>query len=171
VTKAGLAHVQFETIHPFLEITFLLCAGGALQESILYLSLFFKSNRQLYYDLLTRVRTHGAWEGWLTFFPQGVKETSEQAVSAARRLLSMLEADRRKIEALGRSAATVLRLHQHAQTHPILSIGSAAKEMGIRFPTATSSMDHLQRLGIMREITFAYGDSLDILNEGTEPIR
>jgi Fic family protein len=82
-----------------------------------------------------------------------VKETSEQAVSAAKRLLSMLEADRRKIEALGRPAATALRLHQYAQTHPILSIGSAAEKIGITFPTATSAMNHLKRLGIMREIT------------------
>ena len=90
----------------------------------------------------------------------------------------MLEADRRKIEALGRPAATVLRLHEHAQTHPILSIGSAAEKIGITFPTATSAMDHLKRLGIMREITgkqrrrlFAYDGYLDILNEGTEPSR
>jgi Fic family protein len=99
-------------------------------------------------------------------------------VSAAKRLLSMLEADRRKIEALGRPAATVQRLHQYAQTHPILSIGSAAEKIGITFPTATSAMDHLKRLGIMREITgkqrrrlFAYGGYLDILNEDTEPLR
>lgn len=185
--KAGLAHVQFETIHPFLDgngrlgrllITFLLCAGGALQEPILYLSLFFKGNRQMYYDLLTRVRATGDWESWLEFFLRGVKETSNQAVNAARRLITMLEADRRKIEALGRPAATVLRVHQHAQTHPILSIAAAAEQIGITFPTVASAMDHLKQLGIIREITgkqrhrlFAYGGYLDILNEGTEPIR
>jgi Fic family protein len=185
--KAGLAHVQFETIHPFLDgngrlgrllITFLLCAGGALQEPILYLSLFFKTHRQVYYDLLTQVRLTGDWEAWLTFFLRGVKETSDQAVSAARRIVSLLEGDRRKIESLGRPAASALRVHQFAQTHPILSIAAAAEEIGITFPTVAGAIDHMQRLGIMREITgkqrhrlFSYGNYLDILNEGTEPLR
>src|SRR6202161_2990412 len=103
LVKTALVHVQFETIHPFLDgngrlgrllITFLLCTGGALQEPILYLSLFFKANRQVYYDLLTQVRTTGNWEAWLEFFLRGVKETSDQAVSAARRIISLLEDDR-----------------------------------------------------------------------------
>jgi Fic family protein len=184
--KAGLAHVQFETIHPFLDgngrlgrllITFLLCAGGALHEPILYLSLFFKTHRQVYYDLLTQVRTTGDWEAWLEFFLRGVKETSEQAIGAARRIIALLEADRRKMEALGRPAASVLRVHQYAQTHPILSIASAAEEIGITFPTVAGAVEHMQKLGIMREITgkqrhrlFIYGSYLDILSEGTEPL-
>lgn len=185
--KAGLVHVQFETVHPFLDgngrlgrllITFLLCAGGALQEPILYLSLFFKTNRQLYYDHLTQVRATGDWEAWLEFFLRGVKETSDQAVSSARRIIDLLEADRRKIEGLGRPAASVLRVHQYAQTRPILSIAATAEQIGITFPTVAGAIDHMQDLGIMREITgrqrhrlFAYGRYLDILNEGTEPLR
>ena len=182
--KAGLVHVQFETIHPFLDgngrlgrllITFLLCAAGALKEPTLYLSLYFKSHRQAYYDLLTRVRETGDWEAWLAFFLGGVKETSEQAVGAARRILALLDADRRKIEALGRPAASVLRVFQHAQTSPILSIQAAAKRAGVSFPTASQAVAHMQKLGILREITrkrrhrlFAYEAYMAILNEGTE---
>jgi Fic family protein len=184
--KAGLVHVQFETIHPFLDgngrlgrllITFLLCTGGALQEPILYLSLFFKANRQVYYDLLGQVRTTGNWEAWIEFFLRGVKETSDQAVNAARRIIALMDADRRKIEALGRPATSVLRVHQYAQTHPILSIASAAEQIGITFPTVASSIEHMQNLGIMRETTgrqrhrlYTYQNYLDILNEGTEPL-
>jgi len=185
--KAGLVHVQFETIHPFLDgngrlgrllITFLLCAGASLHEPILYLSLFFKTNRQLYYDLLTEVRVKGDWERWLEFFLRGVKETSEQAVATARRVLDLLDADRKKIEGLGRPAASVLRVHQYAQTHPILSIATAAEEIGITFPTVAGAIEHMQKLGILRELTgkqrgrlFAYGTYLEILSEGTEPLR
>jgi Fic family protein len=185
--KAGLVHVQFETIHPFLDgngrlgrllITFLLCAAGALREPILYLSLFFKTHRQAYYDSLTRVRETGDWEAWLEFFLTGVKDTSEQAVSAARRIVSLLDADRRRIEDLGRAAASAQRIFQHAQTHPILSIPSTAEKVGVSFPTASAAIEHLQRLGVLREITgrprsrmFVYDAYLAILNEGTEPLR
>lgn len=184
--KAGLVHVQFETIHPFLDgngrlgrllITFLLCAGGALHEPILYLSLFFKTNRELYYDLLTGVRAKGDWERWLEFFLRGVKETSEQAVSAARRIIALLDGDREKITGLGRAAASALRVHQYAQTHPILAIATAAEQIGITFPTVTGAVEHLRQLAILREVTgkqrgrlFAYSDYLDILKEGTEPL-
>jgi Fic family protein len=184
LVRAGLAHVQFETIHPFLDgngrvgrllITFLLCAAGALREPILYLSLFFKAHRQAYYDLLARVRTDGDWEAWIEFFLTGVKTTAEQAVNAARRTLTLLDADRHKIESLGRPAAGVLRIFQHAQTSPILSIGGAAEKTGVSFPTAAAAVEHMQRLGILREITgkqrkrlFVYDPYLAILNEGTE---
>jgi len=184
--KAALAHVQFETIHPFLDgngrlgrllVTFLLCESGVLREPILYLSLFFKTHRQLYYDLLTRARTEGDWETWIEFFLNGVKETSEQAVAAARRIVSLLESDRRKIDALGRPAASVLRVQQYAQTRPILSIATAAEKIGVSFPTVSAAVARLQQLGILHEITrkprhrlFAYKAYLDILNEGTEPL-
>ena len=185
--KAGLVHVQFETIHPFLDgngrlgrllITFLLCAAGTLREPILYLSLFFKANRQTYYDLLTRVREKGDWEAWMEFFLTGVKETSEQAVSATRRILTLTDSDRKRIAALGRPAASALRVFQHAQTNPILSIPATSQKIGISFPTVTSAIGHLQKLGVLREITgkqrrrlFVYDAYLNILNEGTEPLR
>ena len=161
-----------------LLVTFLLCAGGALHEPILYLSLFFKTNRQQYYGLLTEVRANGDWEKWLEFFLRGVKGTSDQAVTAARRVLDLLDADRRKIEGLGRPAASVLRVHQYAQTHPILSIATAAEEIGFTFPTVAAAIEHMQHLGVLQEITgkqrgrlFAYRSYLDILSEGTEPLR
>jgi Fic family protein len=185
--RAGLAHVQFETIHPFLDgngrlgrllITFLLCVSGALREPILYLSLYFKTHRQAYYDHLTRVRTTGDWEAWLEFFLEGVQETSTQAVNAARRIIALMDGDRKRIEALGRPSASVLRVHQYAQTRPIFSIANVAANSGISFPTASNAVQHLQRLGVVREITgkdrnrlFAYGTYLDILNEGTDPLR
>ena len=185
--RAGLVHVQFESIHPFLDgngrlgrllITFLLCAAGALREPILYLSLFFKTHRQTYYDLLTRVREKGDWEAWIEFFLSGVKDTSEQAVGAARQIITLHDCDRKKVEALGRPAATALRVFQHAQTNPILSIPMTAQKIGVSFPTVTSAVNHLQNLGVLREITgkrrrrlFVYDAYLKILNEGTEPLR
>lgn len=187
LVRAGLIHVQFETIHPFLDgngrlgrllITFLLCACGALRAPILYLSLFFKSNRQTYYDLLMQVRERGDWETWMEFFLTGVRETAEQAVGAARRILALLEEDRKKIEALGRPAASVLRVFQHTQTNPIFSIQTASEKVGISFPTATAAVGRMQKLGILREVTgkrwrrlFVYDAYLNILNEGTEPLR
>jgi Fic family protein len=187
LVRAALAHVQFETVHPFLDgngrlgrllITFLLCAGGALSEPILYLSLYFKSNRQVYYDLLTSVRASGNWEAWIEFFLTGVKETSDQAIVSARRLIALLDADRKKIEALGRPAASVLRVFHYALTHPILSIAPTAEKTGSTFPTVAAAIEHMQRLGILHEITgrrrhrlFAYRAYMDILNEGTEPLR
>ncbi len=155
-----------------------MCASGALREPILYLSLFFKRHRQTYYDLLMRVRAAGDWEAWIEFFLTGVQETSEQAVSAALRILALLEADRRRIESLDRPSTSALRVFQHAQTNPILSISRTAEKTGITFPTVTSAIGHLQKLGVLRETTgrrrgrlFVYGAYLDILNEGTEPLR
>ena len=187
LVKAGLAHVQFETIHPFLDgngrlgrllITFLLCAAGVLREPILYLSLYFKQNRAAYYDLLNSVRAKGDWETWLDFFLTGVRDTSELAAAAARRILSLFEEHRRKIEALGRPAASVLRVFEHMQRNPIVSIPVAAEKIGISTPTVAKSLEHMQQLGMLREITgrqrhrlFVYDAYLAILAEGTEPIR
>jgi Fic family protein len=187
LVRAALVHVQFETIHPFLDgngrlgrllITFLFCAGGALSEPTLYLSLYFKSHRQAYFDLLTRVRTTGNWEAWLEFFLTGVKETADQAIGSARRIIGLLDADQKKIEALGRAAASVQKIFKYAHTHPILSIAPTAEKTGLTFPTVAAAIEHMRRLGILREITgrqrrrlFAYRAYMDILNEGTEPLR
>jgi len=184
--RAGLVHVQFESIHPFLDgngrlgrllITFLLCAAGALREPILYLSLFFKTNRQTYYDLLMRVRETGDWEAWMEFFLRGVQEAADQAVSSARRIRALLDADRLRIEALGRPAASVLRIFQEVQTTPIFSIQTAVRKTGISFPTVNACVGHMRKLGLLREITgkrrrrlFVYDAYLNILNEGTEPL-
>jgi Fic family protein len=112
--RAALAHVQFETIHPFLDgngrlgrllITLLLCEAGSLREPVLYLSLYLKTHRQQYYDLLQAVRERGDWETWLAFFLDGVTETATQAVHAARSLITLFDNDRRRITELGRAAA------------------------------------------------------------------
>lgn len=185
--KAGLVHVQFETIHPFLDgngrlgrllVTFLLCAQGALSEPLLYLSLYLKSNRQTYYDLLSRVRTDGDWEAWLQFFLTGVKETAEQAVAAAQKLLSLIDKDRRKIESSGKPAASELRLFQYAASRPIFSIPSAAGALQQSFPTVSKAAKRLEQLRILRAAPgphrprlYSYAEYLKILSEGTEPLR
>lgn len=184
LVKAGLIHVQFETIHPFLDgngrlgrllITFLLCTAGALREPILYLSLFFKQNRRTYYELLDRVRAAGDWETWIEFFLTGVRDTAEQAVETARRILALLRTDQQRIESKGRSAASQLRLLQYAHTQPVFSIAGAADRLGLSFPTVAAAVQELQSQGILEEITgrqrkrlFAYREYLAILNEGTE---
>lgn len=186
LVKAGLVHVQFETIHPFLNgngrlgrllITFLLCTHGILKEPILYLSLYFKSHRQQYYDLLQRVRDQGDWETWLEFFLDGITETSLQAADAAREILRLFEADRHRIEELGRPAASALRVHQILQQKPLIGINEAAEKLKMSQPTVAKSIQHLEELGIVRETTgrqrgrrFVYGEYLKILNRGTEPL-
>jgi Fic family protein len=185
--KAGLVHVQFETIHPFLDgngrlgrllITFMLCEQGVLRDPILYLSLYFKANRSAYYELLDRVRSRGDWEAWLDFFLIGVRDTADQAASAARRIVALFGEHQKKIEALGRPTASVLRVFQHMQRNPIVSIPAAAQKIGISAPTVAKSLDHMRRLGILCEVTgrerhrlFVYQPYLAILNEGTEPLR
>jgi Fic family protein len=186
LVQAALVHVQFESIHPFLDgngrigrllITLLLCARGVMREPILYLSLYFKKHRTAYYQLLDRVRTDGDWEAWVHFFLTGVKETAHEAADAARRMMTLFAEHRRQIETLGRPAASVLMVYRHMQKTPILSIVSAAPKIGISAPTVAKSLEHLRRLGIVREMTgrqrhrmFVYEPYLAILNEGTEPI-
>jgi Fic family protein len=182
--KAAFTHVQFETIHPFLDgngrlgrllITLLLCAEGALREPVLYLSLYFKIHRHTYYDWLQNVRLAGDWEGWLRFFLTGVLDTAEQAVQTAQASLRLFDTDRQHIEALGRPAGSALRVHQLLQTKPIVSIPSAARTLGLTAPTVATALGHLQRLGLVHELTqrrrhrlFAYEQYLALLNHGTE---
>ena len=182
--RAGLAHVQFETIHPFLDgngrvgrllITFQLCNDGVLGEPMLYLSLYFKQHREVYYNLLTHVRETGDWETWLEFFLEGVIETAGAAVDTAHRLLMMLDADREKLERQGRRVGSVLRVHEALANKVILSLTGIRKLTGLSFPAASAAMDILAEQGIAREFTgrrrarlFAYSEYLAILNEGTE---
>ena len=185
--KAALVHVQFETIHPFLDgngrlgrllITFLLCAEGVLNEPLLYLSLYFKENRSEYYDHLQSVRRTGDWEGWMRFFLRGVKQTADQAVSSTRRLRDLFAADLEKITAVGRAAANIIRIHQLLQLQPVTSVNTIAAKLDMAVNTARSALTQMQTLGIVREITggkygrlYAYDAYLTILSEGTEPLR
>ena len=185
--KVGLVHAQFETIHPFLDgngrlgrllITFLLCTQGILKEPVLYLSLYFKTHRRHYYDLLQQVHERGDWEAWLEFFLEGITETSLQATETAREIWDLFEDDRGRIERLGRPAASTLRVYQFLQQMPIVSIPEVARKAEISIPTAARSVQHLEKLEILREITnkqrgrmYVYEGYLDILNRGTEPLE
>jgi Fic family protein len=181
--KAALAHVQFETIHPFLDgngrlgrllITFLLCAEGALREPLLYLSLYFKQNRQKYYELLQSMRLTGDWETWLRFFLTGVAETAAQAADTARALMELAAVDEKRIQAIGKAAGSALRVHRVLQAQPLISSAGASKRLNLTFPTVTTSLKHLEKLGIVRETTgskygrlYAYDRYLKILNAET----
>ena len=133
--RAGLAHVQFETIHPFLDgngrvgrllITLLLCHAGTLSQPLLYLSLYFKQHRGVYYEMLDHVRRSGDWESWIAFFLEGVRVTAEGAVSTARRLTRLFQDDRHRIQAAGgRRTGSVLRIHDALQSRPLLSLRAA----------------------------------------------
>lgn len=184
LVRAGLAHVQFETIHPFLDgngrvgrllVTFLLCHAAVLREPLLYLSLYLKQNRATYYSLLDHVRRTGDWEAWLAFFLDGVRQTAEGAVSTAQRLAEMFGQDRAKIEPRGRKAGSALRVHEALKARAILSMPEACRRTGLSFPAAASAMDLLAELGIVRELTgkrrnrlFAYDRYLSALSEGAE---
>jgi Fic family protein len=186
LVKAALAHVQFETVHPFLDgngrlgrllITLILCAEGALQEPLLYLSLYFKRHRRAYYELLQDVRLKGNWLGWLRFFLEGVRDTAQQAADTAKAILALFDEDRGKIETLGRQAGTVHRMHQLLQRKPIVSIPLAAESLKVSAPTARAAVEALVRLKVLREITgkrrdrlYAYGRYMKALDEGTEPL-
>ena len=187
LVEAGLIHVQFEMIHPFLDgngrlgrllITLILGAKGILREPLLYLSLYFKTHRQRYYDLLQRVRTEGIWEEWIEFFLNGTEITARQAADTAVQILQLFESDRKKIRATGRKAASSLAVQEYLQAHPLTKIGPAARDLKLSVPTVTSALETLTKLKIAKESTgkrrdrlFAYPRYLNILSEGTEPFR
>ncbi len=183
--KIGLAHAQFETIHPFLDgngrvgrllITFLLCERGILQAPVLYLSFFFKRNRQEYYERLQAVRDEGDWEGWLEFFLRGVAEVSKEATETSKRILTMREEHRASItENLGRAAGNGHKVLQSLFGRPIVSVKDVQKVIGTTYQAANSIVSRLEKLGILQEITgyarnrkFSYAPYLRLFTEGTE---
>jgi Fic family protein len=182
--KAALAHVQFETIHPFLDgngrigrllIAFILHHDGLLSQPLLYLSLYFKQHRSEYYRLLDIVRMEGDWEAWLDFFLEGVEQTASNAVETARRLLSLFQRDEQVIQKAGRSASTLLRVFRVLCERPLVTLNQVRERSGLSFPAVSHAMAALAQLGIVREVTgqrrnriFAYNEYLNILNEGTE---
>jgi Fic family protein len=179
LVKAALAHVQFETIHPFLDgngrvgrllITLLLCAEKVLQQPLLYLSLFFKQHRDAYYDHLQRVRAEGAWEAWLEFFLEGVIAVAGSATETARRVRQLVEADRAKVHGLGRAAASALLVHELAGRRIVLSASGTAAQLGLSVPTVNAAFTRLEEVGILREVTgrrrgrlFVYTDYLELV--------
>lgn len=186
LVEAGLAHVQFESIHPFLDgngrlgrllITLLLCAKGALKEPLLYLSLYFKTRRSRYYNHLQRVRTEGAWEEWLEFFLEGVAITAQEAAVSATQILELFAVDHKRIQQLGRAASSALKVHEYMQKKPIVSIRGAAKALKLSIPTVTLALNNLVGLEVVQEVTgkrrdrfFTYSRYFNIVSEGTEPL-
>lgn len=182
--KAALAHVQFETIHPFLDgngrlgrllITLLLCEQKILREPMLYLSLYFKTHRQHYYELLNNARLNGDWEAWLDFFAEAIVATATQATATARQLHALSVEDRIKINELGRASASALKIHQVLIERPITTAGWLANKTGIALSTVNIALKNLQKLGIVQEITkqkrnrlFSYAKYIQIMNQGTE---
>jgi len=185
LVKAALAHAQFETIHPFLDgngrlgrllVTLLFCEAGLLREPLLYLSLYLKQHRALYYELLQAIRLEGDWEAWIEFFVTGVAETAIQATQTARRLLEIAVEDEKKIQMLGRAAGTALRLHRLLQKHLVLSPAIAGEDLQISAPAVNRAFQNLARLGIVQETTgkkyrraYAYTRCLAALLQEHEP--
>lgn len=186
LVRAALAHVQFETIHPFLDgngrigrllIPLMLHHAGILQQPLLYLSLYFKQRRDEYYRLLDSVRGTGDWEAWLDFFLAGVEATATSAVDSAQRLVAIFKEDTAMVQTSGRAAATTLRILQALHERPVLTLNEVARRTGVSFPTAAKGMSALVAQGLVRELTghrrnrvFAYDRYLAVLSEGTEPL-
>ena len=184
--KAGLLHVQFETIHPFLDgngrigrllVTLYLCLNGVLRKPLLYLSLYLKTHRADYYRLLQEVREHGAWEAWLEFFLTGVADTANQAFDAATRIVDLFKTDRERITAESERPGSALRVHELLQQNPYLTATHLVERTGLSAPTVNAALADLERLGMVEEVTgrrrgrvFGYRRYLAILSEGTEPL-
>jgi Fic family protein len=182
LVKAALAHVQFETIHPFLDgngrvgrllIALQLAHDGLLREPMLYVSLHFKQHRRTYYELLNTVRLTGDWETWLEFFADAVTASATQAATSAGRLVRLASADARRIEGLGRAAGSALAVHRVLQRQPIATATSLVAATGLTAATVNRSLANLEGIGIAAEITgrrrdrvFSYAAYVDILNEG-----
>lgn len=184
VIKAGLAHAQFETIHPFLDgngrvgrllVSLMVVVDGVLSQPFLYLSLYFRENRADYYDALQRVRTHGDWEGWLRFYLIGVQAVANQAAETVTALVMLFERDRARIQRLGRATGSALQVYDVLRRRIVISIPGVAKEARVTWPTAKAALERLQALGIVAETTgrqrdrlYTYTRQLAILDRGTE---
>jgi len=184
--KAGLLHVQFETIHPFLDgngrvgrllVTLYLCVHHVLHKPLLYLSLYLKTHRAEYYRLLQEVRERGAWETWIAFFLEGVAETANQAFDAATRIVDLFRRDRERIAEQGERVGSALRVHDFLQQNPLVTGNRLVQQTGLSAPTVNLALADLEALGIVGEITgrrrgrvFGYSAYLAILNEGTTPL-
>jgi len=182
--RTGLAHVQFETIHPYLDgngrvgrllIALCLEEWNLLSDPLLYLSHFFKQHRDEYYDRLSRVRTDGDWEGWLEYYLEGVAVVADEAVELIRALFELLERDRSRYLDSKQATVTGARLFEELPRHPIVTVKSAVQLCGTTRPTATKAVESLCAAGIleetsgrMRDKTYAYWTYLELLRAGTE---
>ncbi len=184
VIKAALVHVQFETIHPFLDgngrvgrllIPLILVEAGILKEPLLYLSVFFKQYRDTYYHLLQQVRIVGDWEAWLLFFADAITATANQAVSTAQQLIQLLAADKLRLAQIGRLSGSATEILDALFAHPVANIATLNTATGLTAATIGKALDAMEnQLGMVNEITgqrrnrvYAYQAYLDILNQGT----
>jgi Fic family protein len=160
--QCGIAHAQFETIHPFLDgngrvgrllITLLLCEKGILHRPLLYLSHYFKMHRAQYYDRLMAIRFDGDWEGWLKFFLRGVEEVSVAATDTARKILDVRESIRQQLNALSVASSTTRRLLDYLFESPMLTVRRAAEHLECTFATAGSAIAQLEQMGVVEELT------------------
>ena len=181
ILKAALAHVQFETIHPFLDgngrlgrllITLLLCSEGVLSEPLLYLSLYFKRHRDEYYRLLQSVRTEGDWKGWIHFYLEAVRETGQQGFDTARDISRLFGADRESLSQFGARSATIFRIHDELKKEPIVRANTLTTKLGASMPTINKAIRDLGEAGVLHEITgrrrdriYVYHRYLALLNE------
>jgi Fic family protein len=184
LVKAALAHLQFETIHPFLDgngrigrllITLLLCHEGILREPLLYSSLYFKQNRQRYYAELNGARGSGDFERWLEFFATAIRASAEHAAKTGQRISEVFQEDRIRVRGMGRLGPTILLVQEALQAKPLATIATLTSSTGFTTPTVTQALRELERLGIVRETTgrargriFAYVRYLEALNTETE---
>ena len=184
LVRIGLAHVQFETIHPYLDgngrigrllVTLLLEHWKLLSAPLLYLSLHFKRNRAEYYRLLGEVRRQGDWEAWTDFFLDGVATVADEAVTAARDLHALVSADRERLLAASNASVLAIRLLDQLPSHPIVTIPGVVRMLETTKPTAGKAVRFLEELGILvetsgkrRDRTFAYKTYLEKLRSGTE---
>ncbi|MEM0962482.1 MAG: Fic family protein [Bacteroidota bacterium] len=186
VLRAALAHVQFETIHPFLDgngrlgrllITLLFYHDEVLSTPMLYLSLYFKSTRAEYYDRLQRVRTHGDWEGWLRYFLEGVRDTAEEALRIGQQARALFARDREAIATFGRGATSADAVYDTLLRHPITTAPAATKRTALSAPTVRAALARLERAGIVREVTgadrgrlYVHTAYVDLIGADTEPL-
>ena len=184
--RAAIAHVQFETIHPFLDgngrigrllITLMLCNDGILKEPSLYLSLYFKANRQEYYNHLQNIRETGDFESWIKFFLIGVEKTANGAVMTAKNIINLFQEDSYSIENCMPCGTATMSIYKYLQKNPITNTSKIRQECDISLPTIIRNMKNLEYLGIVEEVTkkerhkiFIYKKYLELLNDG-QPVN
>jgi len=185
LVNCALMHYQFETIHPFLDgngrvgrllVTFYLYWKGVLEKPLLYLSYYFKKNRQEYYDRLRMVSETGNYEQWIKFFLEGIIKTSESAIATTKNILNLQEKDQRKLYT-HTSSIIAVQLLDHLFYVPILSVQTVQQVLKISYPSANKLIADFIKIGIVKEVTgkkrdkrYAYSAYLDILSEGTQPL-
>jgi Fic family protein len=184
--KIALIHLQFESIHPFLDgngrigrllVALLLCHWKALKHPILYISYYLKANRQVYYDLLQKVRLTGDWNAWISFFLEAVIYSCQDEIKATKVLFATIQEDSFRIEGIGKGSASVKLVFEYMKKHPITSITEMSEKINVSPHTSAAALNKLQELGIVQEISgkqrgkvYTYKKYLDILSEGSNPL-